>query len=60
VLLMRQAVRRTADVLRARLAQLLTLFDARNVHHVWVVGDDGVPIGVVTPTDVLQVRCCAG
>jgi CBS domain containing-hemolysin-like protein len=50
----------TADVLlRARPAQLLTLFDARNVHHVWVVGDDGVPIGVVTPTDVLQVRCCA-
>jgi hypothetical protein len=37
-------------------AQLLEVFDARYVHHVWVLGDDGVPAAVVTPTDVLRVR----
>jgi predicted transcriptional regulator len=36
--------------------QVLELFDARNVHHLWVVRDDETAVGVVTPTDVLAVR----
>lgn len=37
--------------------QVLEAFTQRSVHHLWVVaGDAAVPVGVVTPTDVLRVR----
>lgn len=35
---------------------VLSKFDARGVHHLWVLNDDRRPLGVITPTDVLRVR----
>ena len=39
--------------------ELLAKFDARGVHHLWVLDDEQRPVGIVTPTDVLKVRCLA-
>ena len=36
--------------------ELLAKFDARGVHHMWVLDDDQRPLGIITPTDVLKVR----
>jgi len=38
------------------LGDALAKFDARGVHHLWVLDDDHKPLGIITPTDVLKVR----